>query len=307
MARALRTGRSHSIGVLAADPALYTQAGRSSFAAEIFAGILGTALEHGYHASFLTGWSRTGTPAHDQLSELGLVDGLLLVDKDLERDPDCEDAIASWDKPVVHVLEYPADPAAACLSTADDVQGGRLAARTLIERGHRRIGFACSPGHQRIYARRIQGVREALADSGLTLTARNTVLDVTVPDLVSQSDATAFVCGNDAVPAHLHRSPCPDVVVITHTDSRGLPSTDRFPCVAHPLQECVSKGVALLVALIDGKLLAPQEIRSPYTAFAPPPDCAVVGGGHGHDGPVDGRGVRGFPRGVRGGCGRVVL
>ncbi|RMD83916.1 MAG: LacI family transcriptional regulator, partial [Lentisphaerae bacterium] len=54
-ARALRTGRLRSIGVLGADPNAYLEMERGGFMTEIFAGITAAAIRHGYHVSLLTG------------------------------------------------------------------------------------------------------------------------------------------------------------------------------------------------------------------------------------------------------------
>jgi LacI family transcriptional regulator len=91
--------------------------------------------------------------------------------------------------------------------SVDDVTGGMLAARHLIESGHSHIGFVNGPTQLAQCRDRYEGVCKALAEAGLPIGAV-TVLQVDRLDIPSGRDAgarllglsqrpTAVFCAND--------------------------------------------------------------------------------------------------------------
>jgi LacI family transcriptional regulator len=98
-----------------------------------------------------------------------------------------------------------------CSVSVDDVLGGELAARHLIELGHQRIAFVGGPASLGQVRERIDGARRAVSAAGLPA-GRLTVLPCTgltvadgrdagqlIADLPSESRPTGVLCGNDMV------------------------------------------------------------------------------------------------------------
>lgn len=106
----------------------------------------------------------------DSLALSTKLDGLILIDMPIT------DQLAkqlSEDGLETVLIEYPR-PGMTCV-TVDDLAGGRLAARYLVERGHRRcafLGIASPPERSPAFPARdlrLRGFREGLADAGLEL------------------------------------------------------------------------------------------------------------------------------------------
>jgi DNA-binding LacI/PurR family transcriptional regulator len=106
----------------------------------------------------------------DNLSLSTKLDGLILIDMPIT------DQLAkqlSEDGLETVLIEYPR-PGMTCV-TVDDLAGGRLAARYLVERGHRRcafLGIASPPERSPMFPARdlrLRGFREGLAEAGLEL------------------------------------------------------------------------------------------------------------------------------------------
>lgn len=68
--------------------------------------------------------------------------------------------------PVV-LLDHPRDGLGLCAATVDNVAGGELAARHLLELGHRNIAFVRSATAVRTISDRTRGIRRALRKAGL--------------------------------------------------------------------------------------------------------------------------------------------
>ena len=110
--------------------------------------------------------------------------------------------------PVVHVMSWPAPPGLVCVGF-DSARAMKQATRYLLDLGHRRIAMLAgiTRDNDRAAAR-VRGVREALADAGLTLPAERLVerrygLAAAREGLRRLLDAepapTAVVCGNDVL------------------------------------------------------------------------------------------------------------
>lgn len=97
-----------------------------------------------------------------------------------------------------------------CSVAVDDVKGGELAARHLVDMGHRRIGFVNGPASIRQCADRRRGVRRAMRAVGLdvetdlveiTVESLNTAAgDASVEELLRpRRRPSAIICVNDLV------------------------------------------------------------------------------------------------------------
>jgi len=103
-----------------------------------------------------------------------------------------------------------------CSVSVDDVLGGTLAMRHLIEAGHRRLVFVGGPGELQQVRNRLTGARRALADAGLPADALS-VVETERQDISSGRDAgqrllgladqpTAVFCANDLLALGLLQS-----------------------------------------------------------------------------------------------------
>jgi LacI family transcriptional regulator len=109
---------------------------------------------------------------------------------------------------IPHVLvDRVLDREEGCSVSVDDVAGGALAVRHLVETGHRRIAFISGPSQLAQCRDRTIGARKALRDAGLPPDAL-TILEVRALDVASGRDAgsrllglpdrpTAVFCAND--------------------------------------------------------------------------------------------------------------
>ena len=112
--------------------------------------------------------------------------------------------------PVVLVDRW-APEARACSVAVDDVHGGSLAGRHLLEQGHRRLAFAGGPLTLQQVRDRLAGVRAAVAEAGLPEDALTVVeadaltveegrrAGAEVAALPARRRPTAVVCANDLI------------------------------------------------------------------------------------------------------------
>jgi len=158
-ARALASGRSMTVGAIV--PTL-----DSAVFARMLQALQTNLARHRYQLLVASheGSSAAETQALRTLLGRG-VDGIVLVGA--EHDDEATALLASSDRPVV--LTFCRDPAFPSV-TIDNELAGRLAARHLLDLGHRRIGMITGPlmfnDRQRL---RLAGVRAELRTAGLPL------------------------------------------------------------------------------------------------------------------------------------------
>ncbi|RMD76030.1 MAG: LacI family transcriptional regulator [Lentisphaerae bacterium] len=182
---------------------------------------------------------------------------------------DLEEALGRWPKPVVHALEYPRDSAHACRVGPDDGSGGRLAARYLLERGHKRIGFVRWPDHSRIYRKRYEGYRAELEAWGHESEAVAFEL-LRDADRLKASGCTGFVCGNEVIAAQVkHLFAGAEVVAIGYLDRENKPAWKDFAVVGHPLALCMEKAVDLLIERVEHGGDEAKEVTTAYRVCPP--------------------------------------
>lgn len=170
-ARQLRAGRSRSLGLVVLDT-------RNPFFMDVAHGAQSRALEDGY--TVLMGGSDDSSDREASLLEMfeeHRVAGVLIspVHTDLRQ----LNTLRSMGIPVVLVDRGSRDRSFPSVSV-DDVEGGRIAARHLLEGGRRRIAFVGGPRSIEQVADRFSGASEVVAGaSGATLTEfRTTALSV---------------------------------------------------------------------------------------------------------------------------------
>ena len=159
MARSLRRGRTHTLGLVLPDSG-------NPYFAELGRGIEAAAFARG-HSVILC--NTEGEPHREQvyldLLARRQVDGLLLVPAadyaDVLRD------LLQRALPVVLVDR--GVPEVAVDAVLTDKRGGAyLATRHLIDLGHRRIGCIGGPSRLKVSGQRLQGYRDAMERAGLS-------------------------------------------------------------------------------------------------------------------------------------------
>ncbi|AUT47600.1 LacI family DNA-binding transcriptional regulator [Achromobacter sp. AONIH1] len=165
-AASLKTRRSRSIGVLV--PRL-----SDMVLATIYEGVDEAAAEHGY----LTFVSNTQDQPDKQrkLIDMALarrVDGLILGDAHSGPDASPNPLLAELAARGVPFVLVSRHADAHCAVTCDDIEGGRLAARHLLDMGHRRIAVMTGEPYASTGRDRTAGFLEICAERGVDVPAR---------------------------------------------------------------------------------------------------------------------------------------
>ncbi|MEU5871263.1 LacI family DNA-binding transcriptional regulator [Glycomyces sp. NPDC047369] len=190
-ARQLRAGRSRTVAIVVLDVAnpFFTDVVRGAEPLVESAGGVVTVCDSGEDVR--------RERRHLELLEEQRVLGLLITPVD--------DSSASWierltghDIPVV-LVDRGAGRHPHCSVAVDDVAGGRLAARHLVETGHRKIAFIGGPSAIPQVADRYEGCREVCADAGVELE-------------VFATPGLNFQAGREAIEAMLGREDRPTAV-----------------------------------------------------------------------------------------------
>ena len=160
LARSLRSGKTHTVGIIVPDNA-------NPFFAEIIRGIEDISFEHGYSLILCNSDADLDKEAHyiDVLTEKQ-VDGILFMAAGISTDH-----IRSLQQrrvPVV-VVDREVPDVAVDMVLADNVRGGWLATQHLIDLGHKRIGCITAPKEFTLSAERLDGYRQALQAAGIPL------------------------------------------------------------------------------------------------------------------------------------------
>jgi LacI family transcriptional regulator len=271
-ARALRTGQTRTFGVLGNGPeAFWLWSEGDGFASEMMRGLMQAAIGHRFHMTLLTG--ETGA---DRMPDLGMVDGILVFNRDLAETPGMAEALEGSGRPVVYLLDYPEDQACHALAP-DDIEMGRLAVNTLVAAGHRRIGFARTGNWDGIFGRRQHGWRLGMQRAGIEISDA-WCIDPTDTAAIGKEKLSALVCANSNIARAVRDKRAmtvPDelaLVAIVHTDAAGKAPAD-LAAVTFPLAKIVGAGVDRLIRLIKGEDLhkKKQLYKPEYCAV---PRCA---------------------------------
>ena len=160
LARSLRRGQTHTIGMIIPDNA-------NPFFAEMARGVEDTSFENGYSLILC---NSDGDLDKELLYTNVLiekrVDGILFVAAGLSTDRILD--LQTQKTPLV-VVDRDLPDAAVDSVLTDNAQGGGLATRHLIELGHRRIACITGPSDVTPSADRVTGYRQALREAGLPI------------------------------------------------------------------------------------------------------------------------------------------
>jgi LacI family transcriptional regulator len=197
LARSLRRKRTHTLGLIVPDSA-------NPFFAEVGRGIEDTSFANGFSVILC---NSDGDPARELLYMDLLVqkqvDGVLFVPTgDQAR---LAATLRTRNIPVV-VIDRDVPDAPIDRVHIDNVAGGYLATRHLLDLGHRRIGYIGGPPHLSPVPHRNAGYRQALQEAGLTVD-EGLVIDGNFRDVGGYEGAqallaladppTAIFAGND--------------------------------------------------------------------------------------------------------------
>ncbi|NHC47246.1 LacI family DNA-binding transcriptional regulator [Motilibacter aurantiacus] len=196
-ARALRSGRSRTVGLVVLDVA-------NPFFTDVARGAEAVADEQGSVVSLCnSGDDPERERRHLERLEEQRVQGLLVTPVDATSPR--LDQLVERGMRVVLVDRGPAGDDR-CSVAVDDVEGGRLAATHLAEQGHRRIAFVGGPAGIRQVADRLEGATKAAADADVALRVLETPsLTVTagraagerIAELPASQRPTGVTCAND--------------------------------------------------------------------------------------------------------------
>lgn len=208
-ARQLRAGRSRVVAYVMLD-------GRNPFFTDVAAGVEDAADEDDL-SLFLCNSANLPERESTYLSRLEQqrVQGILITP--IDPDSPLLDEIADRGTPIV-IVDRTRDSATHCSVAVDDIYGGEIAVRHLIEQGHERIAFVGGPTSLGQVRDRLSGARRAVQHAGLdaeNLIELNTA-QLTVADganagqrlawLPAAQRPTAAFCANDLVALGLLQS-----------------------------------------------------------------------------------------------------
>jgi LacI family transcriptional regulator len=282
-ARALRSGSTKTIGVLGSSPTFFLREGDASnqhvsFVNEIMRGLINSTVERGYNLTLLTGAELQNVTEMELLAGFGMVDGMIVLNRDLSAESLLAHTLDSYPKPLVYALDYQDDDE--FVTAPDDLAGGELATRALLERGHTQIAFIATPEFQDIFGRRRAGWENALRAAGINPDDQLIVDDVSKLNVASfmASGSTAAVCANmpcaEEFGALLEAAgvSVPDQVEFigfyhetamqtgwctscaSETVSSGAsPDVPRYASVVMPLADLIADGIHRLIDRIEGK------------------------------------------------------
>lgn len=282
-ARALRSGSTKTIGVLGSSPTFFLREGDASnqhvsFVNEIMRGLINSTVARGYNLTLLTGAELQNVTEMELLASFGMVDGMIVLNRDLSAEDLLAHTLDSYPKPLVYALDYQDDDE--FVTAPDDVAGGELAARTLLERGHKKIAFIAVPMFQDIFGRRRSGWENALRAAGLDPAEQLVVEDVaqlSAADFMA-SGSTAAVCANMpcaedfgalleaegvSVPGQVefvgfYHETAMQTGWCSACDTETLPSgrihnQPRYASIVMPLADMIADGIHRLIDRIEGK------------------------------------------------------
>jgi LacI family transcriptional regulator len=160
LARSLRRGQTHTIGVIVPDSA-------NPYFADVTRGIEDASFEQGYSVILC---NSDGDADKEQMYTDVLVekqvDGILFVSIALSAEQVC--SLQDREMPVV-VVNRDIPHVAVDTVLPDNAHGGYLATRHLVELGHRRIGCIMGRSDVTPSAERVDGYRRALQEAALPL------------------------------------------------------------------------------------------------------------------------------------------
>lgn len=220
------------------------------------------------------------TPSdHDRLRRFlhgGHADGLLVISH--HEDDTAHDELAAAGVPVVHIGRPLGSGADALFVDVDNVEGGRRAARRLVERGCTRLATITGPGNMAAALDRLAGFEEVARESGVEVVA------VLPGDFTFASGETAaegllaldrrpdgvFVANDLMAIGALRRIESaglrvPDEIAIVGFDDIDLAAANlnRLTTVVNPVSELGTLATSMLLDAVAGARPEPMVLGDP--------------------------------------------
>jgi LacI family transcriptional regulator len=257
----MRTGLTRTIGVLGNGASSFRFWESHTFTSVMMQSLITEAAKHGYHITLLTGLEQS-QGAEDILPDVGMVDGLLVLNKDLSGNPYLPAFLSTLQKPVTYVLDYPSRSVNNAFAP-DDEQGAFLATQMLVDEGHKRIAFARKDYFREIFDRREKGYTKALSlllENSIPPTSIN--IDKENLESITENSVTAVICANNHIADHIiawadmHDVTVPDDLSIVSMEHQypqqdNITPDNDISAVLFPLQEIVSRAVSFTIEQIS--------------------------------------------------------
>lgn len=259
-ARALRSGRSRTIGLAVMDVA-------NPFFADLLRGAQARFEEAGYTATIGDADNRLAREAHLLRSFLGQrLSGVILGP--IGALPPEVAALTDAGVPTVLVDRIGGEDC--CTIGVDDIAGGHLAGEHLVETGHRRIAFVGGPAELPQVAQRLTGLQRACRNGGVE------VIEVPTPaldfpsgreaaDRIAAMDPasrpTGILCANDLLAIGMlqgcvsHGLRVPEDVALIGYDDIEFAAAAAVPLssVAQPRRDLGTRAADLLLQEIEDR------------------------------------------------------
>lgn len=273
LARSLRRGRSHTLGLILPDSA-------NPFFAEIGRELETSAFEAGLSVVLCnTEGDREKERLYAGVLARNQVDGIVLV-ATTDRSAFLRTELAGR-LPLVILDREASRPGLDCV-VADHFRGGGLAARHLVALGHRRLACIAGPAGLSSAEQRLAGFRKALQEAGTG--DRNAAVchgdfhpasgwDLARKLLRGPQPPTAVFACNDMMAlgvlraAHELGHRVPDDLAVVGYDDIELSrySVPALTTIAQPKREMAREALNLLLRRIDEEKVGPQKRKMPVS------------------------------------------
>lgn len=180
--------------------------------------------------------------------------------------------------PVVHAFGKAQGGEALHVVRADNAQGGRLAAQTLLQHGYRRMAFLGGPRSASSTADRLLGFRAGMKAAGLVPVAEAFATSYShdegrrvMQELLTQTNVQAVFCGDDilaigALDACRERGKSvPDDIGILGFNDIAMASWTAFglSTIRQPISDIISTAVDQAIRLVADHRIAPEAKTFP--------------------------------------------
>ena len=276
VARTLATGRTQRIGLVANTPWIFL--GDQQYYQDILRGLMKGVISANYNLLLHSAqFQNDNALGADILS--GGTDGVLLIGR--EPDDPLTAALLDADFPVVSISYVPNRPKFYAID-CDNVTGGYLMVKHLLELGHRQIGML---NESRVFSwvqERQRGIDRALEEAGLTADDLILLSDKIYSDPLRLAQEivrrralptplTAFIFHDEWLPRAVAEllpgcgARVPEDFSIVSFNSTEASERTRPPLtsVYQPVTEIGAAALGLLVDLIEGRAPKPGVLRFP--------------------------------------------
>ncbi|MGR3615125.1 MAG: LacI family DNA-binding transcriptional regulator [Paracoccaceae bacterium] len=175
--------------------------------------------------------------------------------------------------PVVHSFARHTDSPNVHMAGIDNVEAGRLAARTLIERGYQYIGFLGGPNHATSTQDRLTGFRSEMQTrdrAAPTVSfASNYSFDAgraAMSDLIHQHPAEVYFCGDDVIAIGALSAissaglQCPETIGILGLNDMEIAGWENISLttIHQPIEEIVNASIELVTLMLEEPARIPE-------------------------------------------------